>query len=91
MRVLKEDSRNKHKFEIAKAYCSQKLTDFRCEERRRVRHNIHAYMHNVIIIIIMIVICRALTMRLHAYAPSYIGSMLVYFPSPILTVCIPSQ
>ena len=32
-----EESRNKHKIEIAKAYCNQKLADFKCEERRRVR------------------------------------------------------
>ena len=38
MKVMREDSRNKHKFEIARTYCNQKLTDVRCEERRRVSH-----------------------------------------------------
>ncbi len=36
VKVLKEESRSKTKFDAAKTYCFQKLTDYRCEERRRV-------------------------------------------------------
>ena len=35
-KVLREESRNRHKFNVTRAYCNQKLTDLRCEERRRV-------------------------------------------------------
>ncbi len=38
LKVLKEDSRSKTKFDAARAYCFQKLTDYRCVERRRVSY-----------------------------------------------------
>ena len=34
--VLNSEARNKHKFEVAKTWVLNKLTDFRSEERKRV-------------------------------------------------------
>ena len=36
MKVLRQDGRNKHKFNKARTFVYNKLTDHRCEERRRV-------------------------------------------------------
>jgi len=35
-RVLRQESQNKLKFNKAKTFCANRLTDLRCEERRRV-------------------------------------------------------
>lgn len=36
LKVLQQQGRNKQKFNKAKTFCYNRLTDFRCEERRRV-------------------------------------------------------
>ena len=36
VKVFHQDAENKHKFNKIRTYCYNRLTDFRCEERRRV-------------------------------------------------------
>ncbi len=36
VKVLRDQAKNRHKFVVVKSYLQGKLTDFRCEERRRV-------------------------------------------------------
>ena len=48
MKVLKEDAKIKHKFDVAKGFVQSKLTYFRGEERRRV--SINTLHHNIILL-----------------------------------------
>ncbi len=50
MKVLRENAKNKHRFEVAKSYLQGRLTDFRCEERRRVSSQIYACTQQVTVV-----------------------------------------
>lgn len=39
VKALGQEAREKHKFDIARKYAKGKLTDFRSEERRKVRYD----------------------------------------------------
>lgn len=50
VKTLGRDAREKHKFDTALKYAKDKLTDFRSEERRKVRHDkmhIILYIYNI--------------------------------------------
>ena len=50
VKVMQQEAKNKPKFNKAKTFCFNRLTDLRCEERRRVslgfRH-VSVYFQNV--------------------------------------------
>ena len=50
VKALGHDARDKHKFDIALKYAKGKLTDFRSEERRKVRHR---KMYNIVVIMVL--------------------------------------
>ena len=50
IKTLGHDARDKHKFDAALKYTKDKLTDFRSEERRKVRHDkMHRYHTNYMV------------------------------------------
>ena len=39
VKVMQQEAKNKQKFNKAKTFCFNRLTDLRCEDRRRVRQS----------------------------------------------------
>ena len=91
MKVLKEQGKNKFKFNKAKTFCNGRLCDLRCEQRRRVCIIVNTQRRMIVIVPFIAVIWNESMCRFYYFNYSRVcGSIYGHYKSSRLhKECVP--